>query len=493
MMNKLITKLSRLVDESLEIIDKPESAYLKKIPKSLQGNDIQEIHGTQPHRGTYYIFYYGLETDSLLFLYLKTIVNIELVLGIPSTDELHDLQKQNYPIGKRILICEDIINASINNSYEQDNITPVIIAYDPIKAYLHYSHHLDKNSNEINFSGYCESITEFIEKLSHFDIIKLENYIDNEEMLIDRICNTFNLRRHNNKNKHNKNLIPLSYSSDNVEKIDESVSYSTLCKKIGYENKYGFIFLQNKTQLISEQVNELITQSKHHPAFDVLQAEIEQLSHELTTLAKSVDRPISYSQLGQDLWVLKQHRFKRGGFFVDFGATNGILLSNSYLLEKYYAWTGLCAEPNPIFFAELKRNRQCTISNTCIGGKTGEKVEFLFAGVLGGMMQHINNDHLASTRKNYASNRQSISQLETISLHDFLRQHNAPQKIDYLSIDTEGSELEILQAFPFEQWDITVLTIEHNFVEPERTKVRDLMHKNGYSVEEHDWDDWYWK
>ena len=56
----------------------------------------------------------------------------------------------------------------------------------------------------------------------------------------------------------------------------------------------------------------------------------------------------TYSQLGQDLDVIKHYNFKENGFFVEIGANDGISLSNTYLLEKKYNWKGLCIEPLPI-------------------------------------------------------------------------------------------------------------------------------------------------
>ena len=53
----------------------------------------------------------------------------------------------------------------------------------------------------------------------------------------------------------------------------------------------------------------------------------------------------SRSQLRQDLFVLSQLDFKRNGYFVEFGATNGFNLSNTHLMEKEFGWTGILAEP----------------------------------------------------------------------------------------------------------------------------------------------------
>lgn len=198
----------------------------------------------------------------------------------------------------------------------------------------------------------------------------------------------------------------------------------------------------------------------------------------------------SVSQLGQDIWVLERTGYKKGGFFVEFGATNGILLSNTYLLEKEFGWQGICAEPNPIFFDQLKHNRTCQVSNACIGGKTGEKVLFVYADAYGGMLKYALEDDHADKREAYAKLPGKQVELETISLHDFLVSSKAPKFIDYLSIDTEGSEFEILSDFPFDKWRIQLITVEHNFTQI-RNQIRTLLEQHGYSCTEQKWDDWY--
>jgi hypothetical protein len=77
-------------------------------------------------------------------------------------------------------------------------------------------------------------------------------------------------------------------------------------------------------------------------------------------------------------------------------------------------------------------------------------------------------------------------------LDDFLHRHKAPLDIDYISVDTEGSELEILSSFPFDQWNVRLFTIEHNFM-PQREKILELLQKHGYSRIEREWDDWYFR
>lgn len=197
----------------------------------------------------------------------------------------------------------------------------------------------------------------------------------------------------------------------------------------------------------------------------------------------------SVSQLGQDLWVLEKSGYKRGGFFVEFGATDGVLLSNTWLLEKEFGWSGICAEPNPKFYEQLKANRHCAVSRACIAGETASQVDFILADAYGCIAKYAQNDMHGDKRAAYQAAGQ-IARLATISLDEFLAEHAAPDVIDYLSIDTEGSEFEILSAFPFEKWHIKLITVEHNFT-PQRIAIRQLLQGKGYRCTEQQFDDWY--
>jgi len=195
------------------------------------------------------------------------------------------------------------------------------------------------------------------------------------------------------------------------------------------------------------------------------------------------------SQLGQDLWVLEETDYKREGFFVEFGATDGVLLSNTWLLEREFGWKGICAEPNPKFFEQLKKNRGCDVSDAYIGGHTGATVEFILSDAYGGSSEYAADDQHAAKREAYRQAGQVMTMV-AVSLNDFLEQHGVPRDIDYISIDTEGSEYEILSTFPFDQWRVRLFTIEHNFTE-RRKDIRRLMEQNGYTCQEAKWDDWY--
>lgn len=270
--------------------------------------------------------------------------------------------------------------------------------------------------------------------------------------------------------------------------------------------------LPEAARFISEEIGLARTgQTDSTARLTVLGSEIATLQHELMLSLKrgqlyagAADRPgaaapgpadmaalraQSVAQLGQDLWVIEQSGFKRGGYFVEFGATDGVLLSNTWLLETAFGWTGLCAEPNPAYFSKLQQNRRCTLSNACIGARSGEEVEFILANEYGGIAAFAEADTHAERRAAYRAEGQVI-RVTTVSLDDALRQADAPHDIDYLSIDTEGSELDILTAFPFDRWNIRLITVEHNN-SPQRDALRTLLERAGYRWTHKHIEDWY--
>ncbi|MEN3975971.1 FkbM family methyltransferase [Emcibacter sp. SYSU 3D8] len=200
--------------------------------------------------------------------------------------------------------------------------------------------------------------------------------------------------------------------------------------------------------------------------------------------------PMSRGQLRQDLFALSEHGFKRGGYFVEFGAASGVELSNTHLLETQFGWTGILAEPGRNWHQALAANRSCRIEFDCVWTTTGETLTFneSKAGEFSTL------DRFRGEGK-HLLNRQSGQRYDvsTISLNDLLVRHGAPANIDYLSIDTEGSEYDILSHVDFDRFMFGVVTCEHNFT-ANRQRIHDLLSGHGYVRKlEHlsRFDDWY--
>ena len=183
----------------------------------------------------------------------------------------------------------------------------------------------------------------------------------------------------------------------------------------------------------------------------------------------------SYSQYGQDLYLINSiFPDNTRGYFVDVGAYNGILLSNTFILEKHLGWNGICVEANPNVFKFLRENRNCICSSAALHKEPGLELKFLIdqqnAGVLSGFTTHL--DHHSPKGVEIF--------LTTSTLTDLLNEWKAPSYIEYISIDTEGSELEILKGIDFNKYQFGYMTIEHNGVEPKRSQIRDFLKLKGY-------------
>lgn len=158
------------------------------------------------------------------------------------------------------------------------------------------------------------------------------------------------------------------------------------------------------------------------------------------------------SQAGQDYWVCGEvFNGKEKGFYLDIGAHDGVYISNTYILEAKYKWSGICIEANPTTYSELKKNRNAICLNVCLDRTVGE-VEFIMRDVMGGITGLDNKD--SDVKDNNAV------KLKTLPLIDVLDSNNAPKIIDYLSIDVEGAEERVLAEFDFQKYKFRCITIE---------------------------------
>jgi FkbM family methyltransferase len=183
----------------------------------------------------------------------------------------------------------------------------------------------------------------------------------------------------------------------------------------------------------------------------------------------------SRSQLLQDLWVIWELNELKNGCFVEFGAYDGQLLSNTKMLESRYDWSGLLAEPNTDLHDSIARNRRASLDKRCVYFENNSKLIF-----------DITDEPEYSTISSFSegdmhskirANKKQIV-VETVTLSSMLSDHEIPDTVDYLSIDTEGSEFEILCAYDWGR-HIRCISVEHNFSKNQE-RVDDLLKSRGY-------------
>ena len=176
------------------------------------------------------------------------------------------------------------------------------------------------------------------------------------------------------------------------------------------------------------------------------------------------------SQSGQDK-IINNFFFKnkKKGYFIEIGAYDGIIGSNCYYFEKYLGWSGIAIEPSPFQFEKLKKNRKCKLINKAISHEIKE-VEFL--EVIEGLtqMSGINDESFKENLDIISNNK--ISKTKSYNLKTLTFDQIVPKNfdIDYISIDIEGSEMNLLNSIDFDSYNIKVISVENNFPETQNFK-----------------------
>lgn len=163
--------------------------------------------------------------------------------------------------------------------------------------------------------------------------------------------------------------------------------------------------------------------------------------------------PPFHSQWGEDRWLAAHFDIPRLGVFVDIGAGDGVRGSNSLYFENL-GWRGLCVDADPRNHAPLRR--RCCAVDTCAVSTTPGLWPF-------GMYAH--KPSWSGLRRHGADYREIL--IECRRLDDLLEQWCIGQ-IDLLSIDVEGTELDVWDSFDHTRYRPAVVIVEYDDGHPQR-------------------------
>jgi FkbM family methyltransferase len=174
-----------------------------------------------------------------------------------------------------------------------------------------------------------------------------------------------------------------------------------------------------------------------------------------------------YSQHGEDYLLWEFFKNKASGYYLDIGAFDGRYLSNTY---SFYdaGWRGICVDANPENFkrcAELRAEEMVVHSVCC--NTDGENVDFLCepSGLYSSkdLGQEKKDDVFSRLEKNSLPNELTQIKVPTTTLNSLLSKNLPPNTtIDFISIDVEGAEMEVLNGFDIDKWQPTVIIVEAN-------------------------------
>jgi FkbM family methyltransferase len=187
------------------------------------------------------------------------------------------------------------------------------------------------------------------------------------------------------------------------------------------------------------------------------------------------------SQYGQDKFVFEEFfKGQKTGFFLDIGAHDGVTYSNSAYFESV-GWDGVAVEPNPSVYSQLNRNRNCQKFNGCIASESGN-VNFRqisgYSEMLSGVVETYDNRHISRINNEILDKGGSYTDISVpcLNFRDLVSQYKI-ERINFLSIDVEGGELEILHNIDFGLVVIDVIAVENNYGNAQIPKI---MKVNGF-------------
>jgi hypothetical protein len=160
--------------------------------------------------------------------------------------------------------------------------------------------------------------------------------------------------------------------------------------------------------------------------------------------------------------------FPSRGYFVDLAANDWRAKSNSYSLERYDGWQGLCIEANDEYW-HGHLNRTCELVSAVVSDRRDQIIQFVRQGVFGGIVAP------GTDRQNANATTADIREYYSVDIAEIFRYVQAPKVIEYFSLDVEGAESLIFPYLPFNTHTIYSITIERP-----RTDVLEVLKNEGY-------------
>jgi len=192
-------------------------------------------------------------------------------------------------------------------------------------------------------------------------------------------------------------------------------------------------------------------------------------------------KQLHYSQFGQSQYVDKLLKGRHNGVFLECGAWDGVTLSKSLFFEIHRNWTGILIEANPERVKSLiQRNRNAYVVRACLSvTKKPYLARYTMPNnVGGGLSSSVTKDKIKFFKRYSKSSvlpEIYVQCFPLTSILDALSIHH----IDYLSLDVEGSEIEILQTVNWKKLTVDVFTIEYSSNLHRLRKLRTLFNKTG--------------
>ncbi|GHV16440.1 hypothetical protein AGMMS49938_16440 [Fibrobacterales bacterium] len=195
-------------------------------------------------------------------------------------------------------------------------------------------------------------------------------------------------------------------------------------------------------------------------------------------MEKAKKEKIRFSaQCAQDIIAYLFFKGKNRGFYIEIGANDGYTGSTTFWAEQL-GWNGICVEPERKIFKELKMNRLCNLYNFAISDENRNGVEFINfpkRTSRSGISETMSKKQIDEAR---SYSYMSTITVDTLTFNDMMKDFPDIRHVDFLSIDTEGHEMNVIQSIDFDKYSFGLISIETG----ESSDVSKFVEKQGYKI-----------
>ncbi|WP_167527580.1 FkbM family methyltransferase [Desulfosarcina alkanivorans] len=238
----------------------------------------------------------------------------------------------------------------------------------------------------------------------------------------------------------------------------------------GYDHVKAHHTYVNRARTILEKI-ELISSTHNDDGVNVRQYKKNDLPARIFT-----------AQYGEEVVLWRYFKNKKRGFLVDIGAADGVRYSNSRYLIKYYDWRGILVEPHPEFVKRLALlyddQPDISICPYAIAEKEEIRPFFMY-----GKDKHAQVSTLSENFRDRAIARHGDKYLppikiQTKPIRNVLQELNSPREIDFMSVDCEGTDMQVLRSMDWENYRVKLVCVEHSM---ERDGLTQFMQQKGFA------------
>jgi FkbM family methyltransferase len=391
-------------------------------------------------------------------------------LGWEHHEEFHKI-KEKYEIGKVNVFKNHFLTDEIEEELKHTEGSRLVYVYRDIRDVCVSLMEKENKTFEQVFNS--KVLHNAIEQYYKIINSSLKKYIQSYEVMflntkreIKEVARFLNVELTTDEIETIYSKISFESQKDNIEKYKENSEYISKGKQKFNANtllhlnhiKDGGI-AKYKQRLSKPQIKQL--EDEFGEWLQKLGYKVENRQEEQEPLRRY------YSQHGEDYLLWKFFDFKKDGFFVEVGAFDGVHLSNTYSFELE-GWKGICVEPGQ-YFENCKKNRpnSLCVNAVCVSNDDIKEITFyeeelgLFSTIKD--VDELKNKYFQSVYNARGLNFNSTNKLkvEAKTLNSILCENNA-KEIDFISIDVEGSEIEVLKGIDIEKYKPRILIIEAN-------------------------------